>query len=131
MKSRNPSSGRNNAFSTSRSDDQTAGGPVTTKGGMELEVQVRIDREHDSADGGQNQVGRREVGLGEPQDGRFGEVMRFSSFIGLEGCVRVKLGYGNYHQRVQGILIYSLSIAITSEKPFANLETFFLCTPFS
>ncbi|PBK71999.1 hypothetical protein ARMSODRAFT_797474 [Armillaria solidipes] len=52
MKSRNPSSGRNNAFSTSRSDDQTAGGPVTTKGGIELEVQVRIDREHDSADGG-------------------------------------------------------------------------------
>lgn len=52
MKSRNPSSGRNNAFSTSRSDDQTAGGPVTTKGGIELEVQVRIDREHDSADEG-------------------------------------------------------------------------------
>ncbi len=42
-------------------------------------------------------MGRREVGLGEPQDGRFGEVMRFSSFIGLEGCARVKLGYGNYH----------------------------------
>ncbi len=25
---------------------------MTTKGGIELEVQVRIDREHDSADGG-------------------------------------------------------------------------------
>lgn len=37
---------------TTRSLLATAGGPVTTKGGIELEVQVRIDREHDSADGG-------------------------------------------------------------------------------